>query len=172
MNNFSVIFLISILVFISCNKDDDSVVGDSEFATATVNNAPFVASQDTEEIRFMRARIRTGNVLDVLAREDGTNNDFKNVIFYLSNYQGAGTYKTGLSEDEPHHIEYSIGSGSYQRYSNSIFQKDIPGFEPGTVVINSDDGNIIKGTFNFVGYNSGDQTVTVTNGKFQINYEN
>jgi len=65
--------------------------------------------------------------------------------------------------------DLSIIFGNVRYYSsNSI--SNLAGFTPGEILITSDDGISIEGTFRFDGYNFQNIVIPVTNGQFKANF--
>tara|TARA_R110002124_G_scaffold87407_1_gene225071 strand:+ start:101183 stop:101701 length:519 start_codon:yes stop_codon:yes gene_type:complete len=172
MKQFITSFVILILVgtITSCKKDDVDN-SNSEFANATYGNGEtFTATQDSNEVQFISANItNVSNLpyLRIIARQDRPNNNYITFDAVIQNYTGPGVYISGANATN--NADLSIIFGNVRYYSsNSI--SNLAGFTPGEILITSDDGISIEGTFRFDGYNFQNIVIPVTNGQFKANF--
>ena len=166
---YSLFLFICMVLFVSCNKEDDGNPEDNpEFTTATyLDNVLFEATQDSDGIAFMLATL-TVNGLTIQSRQDRPNNNFITIKLFLANYEGPGTYYTGVDEDDNNYAY--LGYEDSGRYYSGSYVINSPGFEPGIITITKDDGVVIEGTFNFIGFNGNDVSTLIENGKFKVGY--
>ncbi|WP_432411704.1 hypothetical protein [Rasiella sp. SM2506] len=172
MKFYSIILFTSLFLFISCQKDDETVENNSEFATALLKGTDsFVASKDNSEFTFLRATLH-GNDLEIMARQDMPNNRFITIRILLEEYAGPGTYYSGIDEDDLYNVSIGFGGEAGISYYSDYSKADFEGFRPGVFTITKDDGVLIEGTFSFIGFYNSTTSVDVTEGKFKMGFGN
>lgn len=148
------------LVMTGCNKSDDveeivggGAGGGAEFLTATIDGASFEAAQSPAVI----VEARTSN--NMLTLHGGTN-EGNTIRATINGYSGAGTYTTGDGISNLNSLSYLTLPANFWTSTFDIGS--------GTLVVSSDDGTTVEGTFSFEGFNAQDQTTkTITNGSFK-----
>lgn len=163
----SLLFFVSIAIS-SCNKsnDDDGDGGDggSENFSAKVDGSNFSAS--TDPATLIGAQLNSG----VLVAQ-GSDNNGNAINFSITNYTGAETYKTGDVLTNGNMIQY-IKVSPVGAWGSNLATAALGTLTPGTIVITSDNGTVIEGTFSFEGYNSSDMTTKmITEGRFKVNLD-
>ncbi|MDX1461930.1 MAG: hypothetical protein R3359_02650 [Marinirhabdus sp.] len=153
----------------SCSNDDTSPEQNLEFVTAIYDgDKNFESSPDTKEIEFNRADIESGNRLKIKARHDRPHSNFVSIYIDIKDYNGVGTYSVGDSEEVGSSMKLTFGRNDFSVYTCDYNERDMPGFEPGTLIITKDDGEIMEGTFSFKAFETVSRSIEVTNGKFKI----
>jgi Family of unknown function (DUF6252) len=162
MKNVLIIFLMSLTVM-ACNKSDDDGGDDPQVATGTfkaqVDGASFEGIEGT-----VVAQVNSGT----LSISGGTS-DSENLQMIIVSFDGTGTYPLNFT---------NLGTYSYlpdpsNPDPNTVVVYTTVGDATGNngeLKVSSYDGNIIKGTFTFTGFNLDDMsdTVSVTSGQFEI----
>jgi len=151
-----------ILLFTSCNTDDDNeggspVIGNT-FLTAKVNGVNFEASEEVIFVAF-------GGALSDQSGIVGTNEDGYEISFILPNPLTEGTIDRSTMDTE------FITVLSYSESPNNArwgVSNDDNRETPFTITISNIDENFVEGTFSFVGTNIEDNTtIEVTEGQFK-----
>ncbi|MBP41516.1 MAG: hypothetical protein CL528_07065 [Aequorivita sp.] len=154
----------------SCKKDDDGgddPQGGSGTFTAKVDGNNFSGMQGT-----VVARVTNSGAGQAIAISGGTEQS-ENLQIILTSFDGEGSYDLNF---------VNIGTYSYlpdpsNPDPNTVVVYSTVGTgqgNNGTINISSYDGNTIKGTFNFTGYNLNNtsESVSVTDGQFNIEVTN
>ena len=151
------------LAFMACTNDDGQDVsgGAEEFVADVAGVGKISASKDFDTISG--TKIAAGGSNTVVLQ--GTDNSGKGFMLRLSTYNGTGTYDLGFS-NIANTATYIGGTAAGQQYSTSYQGTS------GKIVVSSDDGKRLEGTFEFVGkLNNTSTSVTVTNGTFKVNLQ-
>ncbi|MEP2935920.1 MAG: DUF6252 family protein [Gilvibacter sp.] len=171
---YSFIFLA--LLMTACDKDDDATTdpdddttaAGAEFLTAKIDGVAFEAAQDPAVI--VGAQIGSSGSIQVLVFQGGTNAG-ETISISITNYDGPGTYVTGDSVDNASGANY-ITIDPLATWQSSFATAFVGGLELGEIVITSDDGEVVEGTFSFEGYNADDESSKmITEGKFKANID-
>lgn len=170
--NKTILVLLAVLAvsFTSCKKDDDGgddPQGGTGTFSAKVDGSNFSGMQGT-----VMAQLTNNGNGQVLAVTGGTM-ESENLQMIIQNFDGEGTYNLNF---------LNIGTYSYlpdpsNPDPNTIVLYTTVGdglSDNGTISISSFDGNTVKGTFSFTGYNIDDEsdTVDVTEGQFNVEVTN
>ncbi|GEM_PF-4674764 len=162
----SKLFLIALMIFgaWACstdgdNNDEDQSPSTSSRLTAKVDNVLY------ESISVFDSIFYGGNQVSGFSIS-GTNTSQDLILISVSGYNGPDTYD--FTSSFGNITFYDKATDDWFRYDSSKEN----GF--GTVVVSSDDGEEIKGTFTFetFGAKDSDRKVTVTEGKFTAEYYN
>jgi hypothetical protein len=150
----SLIAIFACLFVTSCSSSDDLGLGGSggKSLSVKIDGSSFNASELTT------SAIVTNGILTIQGGK--TNGETLRVT--IMNYTGAGTYKTGDNISNVNSMNY-ITLSPVATWSSAF---DIGS---GTLVVSSDSGSKVEGTFNFVGVN-GSSSKNFTEGKFSIEY--
>ena len=150
----SLIAIFACLFVTSCSSSDDLGLGGSggKSLSVKIDGSSFNASELTT------SAIVTNGILTIQGGK--TNGETLRVT--IMNYTGAGTYKTGDNISNVNSMNY-ITLSPVATWSSAF---DIGS---GTLVVSSDSGSKVEGTFNFVGVN-GNSSKNFTEGKFSIEY--
>ena len=158
-NSFLLILILA-LTFLSCKKDDDNGGGNnsaSEFLSASIDGVSFSATELTI----------AGTLSGTIWVVQGGTSTGNTIRLTVQNYTGPGTYyfggitntNTGTYIADP--LTNPLGWTSFGTADNS-----------GSVVIQSDNGTVTEGTFNFEAIGGTPLTTKlITNGTFKANYE-
>ena len=170
MKNFrNVLVLIMIgLTVIACKKDDEG--GDDPMGGAGSFTAKVDGSNYTGIDGAVAAQIQQAGPNELLAVSGGSANA-ENIQFIIQNFDGVGTYELNFISIGTYTILPDVNNPS----SVLIYTTVTPDGGPaGEAKISSFDGDTVKGTFNFTGYKSDDQseTVSVSDGEFNIELTN
>ncbi|MDT0556126.1 DUF6252 family protein [Patiriisocius hiemis] len=152
------LFFIS-LAIIACKSDDDG--GDNPSngegsLTATVDGNSFESDPSLTQIQILN----NGNVVAITGPKAQ-----ETIQFNINGYSGVGTYNMSPSNV----ASYGIVTDPNDPQGSAVAYVSI---SDGELNISEDTGSNMKGTFSFVGTNAEDpsDTVTVTNGAFNIDY--
>jgi len=149
----------------SCSKSDDGgedPQGGTGTFSAKVDGATFTPIQET-----IVAQMSGSGAAQTLAVSAGTMNS-ENLQMIIVGYDGVGTYDLNMT---------NIGTYSYLPNpsnpdpSTVVIYSTINGqTSNGQLKVSSVDGNVVKGTFSFTGYNMSNpsESVSVTDGQFNI----
>lgn len=161
-----VMFLFAAVAFTACSSDDDgdnnnggngNGNGDgnaSEFLTAKIDGTDFEAAQDPAVI--VAASIGNG-VLSI----QGGQNDGQTIRATINGYDGPGTYTTGDNLANVNQLMY-VTLTPVATWMSTF------NIGSGTLVVTSDDGEVVEGTFSFEGFNAEDNTTkNITEGSFK-----
>lgn len=157
-----------ILTGCSKNNDDDGGGGDTgggaESFTAKIDGTSFSASNDPATL--IGAQLNSGVFV-----AQGSDNSGNAINFNITSYTGAGTYHTGDLLTNPNMIQY-VRVSPQGGWGSNLATAALGTLTPGTIVISSDNGTVIEGTFSFEGYNSSDMsTKMITEGSFKVNLD-
>ncbi len=170
--NKTILVLMAVLAIslTSCKKDDDGggdPPGGSGTFSAKVDGSNFSGMQGT-----VVAQLTTSGSTQVLALSGGTTQS-QNLQMIISGFDGVGSYDLNFM---------NLGTYSYLPDPGNPDPNTVVVYTTlgngqgnnGTVNVSSFDGNTIKGTFNFTGFNLDDNsdTVAVTEGQFNIEVTN
>ncbi|MFK7748766.1 MAG: hypothetical protein AB8B65_10265 [Kordia sp.] len=155
------VFCIAILTvtMISCNNDDDVATMDTantagEFLTAKVDGVDFSAME-------VSVTATTSNNVLSLVGGDSNGNTFQMAI---QNYNGVGTYVTGDVITNSNAMSY-ITVTPFALWTSTFDTGN------GTLEVTTDDGSIIEGTFEFLGYKDASTRILFSDGEFKANIE-
>ena len=151
------------LAFMACTNDNGQDVsgGAEEFVAEVAGVGTVSASKDFDTISGTKIGTSGSNTVVL----QGTDNSGKGFMLRLSTYNGTGTYDLGFS-NIANTATYIGGTAAGQQYSTSYQGTS------GKIVVSSDDGKRLEGTFEFVGkLNNTSAAVTVTNGTFKVNLQ-
>lgn len=151
---FSLIAIFACLFAISCSSSDDLGLGGdgSKSLSAKIDGANFEAAGLTT------SAIVTNGVLTI----QGGKSNGETIRITIFNYKGAGTYKTGDNISNTSGMNY-ITLTPIATWSSTF------NIGSGTLVVSSDSGSKVQGTFEFNGVN-GSASKNITNGMFSIEY--
>jgi len=163
-------------LFTSCSSDDNGGDngdtgnnGAAEFLTAKIDGADFAASQDPAVLVGAQMAAQGGTTVVVV---QGSDNNGNAINFSIFNYEGVGTYTTGDGPTNSNLIQYLTVS-PFAAWGSNLATSLVGGLTPGEIIITSDDGTTIEGTFSFEGYNADNMTTkTITEGEFKANFDN
>lgn len=144
--------LIACVAMMACSSNSDDAGSGGKSLSAKIDGADFVANSIT-----IGATI-TNNVLVI----QGGKSNGETIRANIMNYTGAGTYTTGNSLSNASSMNY-ITLTPVATWTSTF------NIGSGTLVVSSDTGSKIEGTFNFQGVNGG-ASKSITNGKFSIEY--
>ena len=146
---------------IACSNDDDSGNSDdpamntaAEFLTAKVDGVDFSAME-------VSVTATTSNGVLSLVGGDSTGNTFQIAI---QNYAGVGTYVTG-------DVVTNSNAMSYITVTPVALWTSTFDTGTGMLEVTSDDGSIIEGTFEFLGYKDPSNRILFSDGAFKANIE-
>ena len=148
---------------IACNKSDDDGGEDPQVTTGT-----FKAQVDGGSFEGIEGTVVAQLNSGTMAISGGTNAS-ENLQMIVMGFDGTGTYPLNFT---------NIGTYSYLPDPNNPDPNTVVVYTTvgdamgnnGEVKVSSYDGNIIKGTFTFTGFNLDNMsdTVSVTSGQFEI----
>lgn len=156
---FNVFLMMCIAItFVACNNDDDSDVPDAnnaaEFLTAKVDGVDFSAME-------VSVTATTSNNVLSLIGGDSSGNTFQ---MAMQNYTGVGTYITG-------DVVTNSNAMSYITVTPVALWTSTFDTGNGILEITSDDGSVIEGTFEFLGYKDPSNRILFSEGAFKANIE-
>jgi hypothetical protein len=157
------------LVASGCSKNNDDgsggdTGGGSESFSAKVDGSNFSASNDPATL--IGARLNSG-----VFTAQGSDNSGNAINFTINSYTGAETYRTGDLLTNPNLIQY-VRVSPTGAWGSNLATAALGTLTPGTIVITSDNGTVVEGTFSFEGYNSSDMsTKMITEGRFKVNLD-
>jgi hypothetical protein len=162
---YLILFLATSLI-LGCNKDDAPADNDpEEFFSATVVDAEgsfnFEATKNgiTD---YMTARTQ-GSPEDTRLQLRAKNfDDFLDIQFEISGFQGSGTYTSGDREDNPNIMRFGLNRNTTWWNSGGSIHQQVT---TGTLTIN-DSGAFLQGTFSFQAYRQ--TTYKQVNGSFKV----
>ena len=143
------IFMMAMLLLVSCSKNDDSNdnSNDDVYIKFTVNGQNYNYNPATGI--SLKTTFNGG---------EGVDNTYKFINLSLPNDYATGTYDIVLSDPN----DLTTYNAYYESVGDNIdFEAD-----SGTITITSIGSEYVTGTFNFSGDNNG-TTVSVTNGSFR-----
>ena len=163
-----ILFALSLQLFVACNKDDDkpqNPIDQLPPATQTgantfgclINGEPFVVSNTSNQ-----TAIYQGGVLQIGGSIDNSDMDV-NIILRISESISINTIYSLTNITFNQSLFINNGNGCYYDFANTI---------SGSVTItNFDQTNfIISGTFNFSTETNECENITITNGRFDLQY--
>ncbi len=163
-----ILFALSLQLFVACNKDDDkpqNPIDQLPPATQTgantfgclINGEPFVVSNTSNQ-----TAIYQGGVLQIGGSIDNSDMDV-NIILRISESISINTIYSLTNITFNQSLFINNGNGCYYDFANTI---------SGSVTItNFDQTNfIIAGTFNFSTETNECENITITNGRFDLQY--
>ncbi len=141
-------FLLAVIVvfaFSSCNNDDDGNVG-----SGTVK-----ITVDGKSYNFKN--VTAASALGLITIEGETEDGKISLLLMMTSTIEAGEY------------EFNTQGSNL----TALYTENEEGYFPetGTIKITSHSGRKIKGTFNFSGHSMNGQTVEITNGSFDVKYD-
>ena len=156
---FNLFFIMCIAItLVACNNDDDSddsaMNTAAEFLTAKVDGVDFSAMEVS-----VTATI-SNNVLSLIGG-DSSGNTFQ---ITMQNYTGVGTYITG-------DVVTNSNAMSYITITPVALWSSTFDTGSGILEVTSDDGSILEGTFEFLGYKDPSTRILFSDGKFKANIE-
>ena len=164
------------VVATSCKKDDDNndeegeQGGGTELFTAKVDGANFAASTDLATL-IGGSLSTTQNGMILVAQ--GSTNDGDFINFSITDYDGVGTYTTGDDIMNPNSIQYGEVAGGATVWASNLATAALGTLRAGEIKVTSQNESSVKGTFSFEGYDGqGMTTKNVTEGKFEVNFDN
>jgi hypothetical protein len=149
----SLIAIIGCLIMFSCSSNDSGLEGSGgKSLSVKIDGNSFKAAGLTT------SAIVTNGILTV----QGGKSNGETVRLTIMNYTGAGTYTTGDNLSNMNSMNY-ITLTPIATWSSTF------NIGSGTLVVSSDSGSKVEGTFEFVGVN-GNASKNFTEGKFSIEY--
>ncbi len=154
---------------VACNKSDDDGGEDPTGGTGTLT-AKIDGTNFTADIA-VQAQISAAGQGEALAISGGTSQS-ENLQMIIQGFSGEGTYNLNFT---------NIGTYSYipdpsnPDPTTAVIYSTVNGTQSvGELNVSSYDGDTIKGTFSFTGYNLNDpnDTVSVTQGSFNLTVTN
>lgn len=155
--------LLFIIAFMACSNDDGQDVSGSgeEFTAEVAGVGTISASKDFDTVSGTKISAGGANVVVL----QGTDNSGKGFMIRFTTYNGPGTYDLGFG-NIANSATYIGGIAMGEQYSTAYQGTS------GKIIVTSDDGKRIEGTFEFVGkVNNTSAAMTVTNGKFKVNFQ-
>lgn len=159
----------------SCEKEgedgDEDKNGDF-YLTAKLGEASFTADlSDTET--WGAFKYHEGSLTISVADNIANVGEGTLMLNILDGYKGAGTYKVGVGGNVKNYARYttgSMGTGNLNFWAaetgSASSANDIG---TGSIVVTSEKGGVVEGTFQFDGYNNNNQTTkNITEGKFRL----
>lgn len=165
--NKTILLLMAVIAIsmTSCSKDDDGgddPAGGTGTFSAKVDGDTFTSLEGT-----VAGQLTNAGPTKVLAISAGTSQS-ENLQMVVTTFDGVGTYDLNFT---------NIGTYSYlpdpsnpDPNSVVIFSTANGQSSNGQLKVSSYEGNVVKGTFSFTGYNLDNlsQSVTVSDGQFNI----
>ncbi|MCB0451907.1 MAG: hypothetical protein KDC94_03260 [Aequorivita sp.] len=153
----------------SCKKDDDGgddPQGGTGTFTAKVDGGTFTGMEGT-----VVARVANSGVGQTLTVSGGTSQS-ENLQMIITSFDGEGTYNLNFTNLGTY--SYLPDPGNPDPSTVVVYTTANGLSNHGTLSVSSYDGNTIKGTFNFTGYNINNlsESVSVTDGQFNIEVTN
>ncbi len=144
------------IAFVACSDGENPSY--KEEITASVSDfGTFTSSKDFDTVFGTKIITGTATTLNI----QGTDNSGKGFLLRISTYSGAGTYELG--SDYRDFGLWINGPTVGDQYSTTF-----PGTS-GRIVVSSDAGGFVEGTFEFVGRLSDTSAAkTISNGKFKV----
>ena len=147
------------IAFTACNNDDDETMNEDptaagEFLIAKVDGVDFSAME-------VSVTATTSNNVLSLVGGDSSGNTFQMAI---QNYAGVGTYITG-------DVITNSSAMSYITVNPVALWTSTFDTGSGTLKVTSDNGSIIEGTFEFLGYKDTSNRILFSDGEFKANIE-
>lgn len=156
-----VLFSMAVTLFVGCKKDDDTNNNNETYSmTLTVNGA--TTTYKTAYAKYDEYYSNGNRVVQWSLIGSGDSPDYPSVGFGIdsTDYHQAGTYDLD-----------GTGGSNFAVYWPK--QDDFPyytdGSHPAHLVITSDDGTTVSGTFSF-SVDNGTTTDSITNGSFKAKY--
>jgi hypothetical protein len=161
-STFSLLLLFAILSF-SCSNDENRLP-DEEFLNATVGHEKFAVNSTSGKTHCEKILTNYGAIDLIVKAESHTG---KKIDFRILNYKGKGRYSFGDNPMNMSWINYSEASPpALWSAPNRIPGQ---GFITNMMEITEDDGSIIKGSFEFTGYENSQFTwKSVSQGNFNL----
>lgn len=161
MKKISLLLFVCMLI-ISCSKNDDDLSGKNHL-TAKIDGTDW--SADIESSNTSATLYH-----DILLSISGSETDptIGSFLFNIRNYKGVGSYTVGVGSADKSYGRFTTGSvaNSFKSWNAEIDDNDIG---TGTVVITSDNGKAVAGTFTLSLYNKKDMnTKKITEGSFEL----
>jgi len=146
---------------IACNNDDDA--NDSNDPTANTAAEFLTAKVDGVDFSAMEISVTatTSNNVLSLVGGDSSGNTFQ---FAMQNYTGVGTYITG-------DVITNSNAMSYITVTPVALWTSTFDTGTGTLEVTADDGSVIEGTFEFLGYKDASTRILFSDGAFKANIE-
>ncbi|MDG4949836.1 DUF6252 family protein [Weeksellaceae bacterium KMM 9724] len=167
--NLNLILLSFLLAFSmsACSSDDDAggdgwSSGSSYYMRAKIDGTDWVASEESVDYDDVYAVLEGEYLLIAGETED------KSITIAIGNYSGPGTYYVGQNEDDFGAMAYyEINTDHF--WSNNFSTQELGDLEKGKLVVTSDNGDVIQGSFNFNAYNpnGSPSVINITNGEFR-----
>jgi hypothetical protein len=155
--------LLFVIAFMACSSEDgqDPSGATEEFTGEVAGVGTISASKDFDTVSG--TKIAAGGTTVVVLQ--GTDNSGKGFMLRFTTYNGPGTYDLGFA-NIANTATYIGGTGLGEQYSTAYQGTS------GQIIVTSDDGKRIEGTFEFVGkVNNTSSAMTVTNGKFKVDIQ-
>ena len=158
MKTKNLLILLSLAIVItlgSCNSNDDTgnPAGSNGSITLTVDGSSWNASLSVQAVN-------SGGVVNVT----GSDSNAKQAGITLYGANGPGTYKVGPNGIQGNMLRWTEGLAAEQTYQASFV------IGSGTIVVDKLDDTEISGSFEFTGYNTNQNTKTITEGKFSAKF--
>ncbi len=140
------LLLICAIFSFSCSNDQDALP-DEQFLTANINAEKYAVNSSSGKVHCEKILAHYGGI-DLLVRVES--NSGKNIEFRILNYRGKGRYSFGDNPMNKSWISYSEAAPP----GNWTAPFRIPGLGGITnhMEITDDDGTMIRGNFEFSGY--------------------
>ncbi|MEJ7780588.1 MAG: DUF6252 family protein [Daejeonella sp.] len=162
----NIALVITILVIISCKKDDgltkETQSGANTFS-CKINGKVFLPKEELFSGRTLYANIKTINGIKILIVGASNATNKLDVSLKIENFTGVGTYQ--LSTSQSIFADYEIRNPVPNEIKYTTRNSDI-----GKINITRSDNNIVSGTFEFTCINEKDNAdrVVFTKGRFDL----
>ncbi|HSI71267.1 MAG TPA: hypothetical protein VK941_13610 [Gillisia sp.] len=158
-----VLLLFCALLNFGCSNDDSPLLTE-EFLTATVGHEKWSVNSTSGKMHCEKILANYG-AIDLLVRAESHNG--RNIEFRILNYKGKGRYSFGDNPMSKSWINYSEASPPALWSAPSHLPGQ--GMITNRMEITDDDGAIIKGNFEFSGYENTQLTwKSVSRGNFNL----
>ena len=159
--------LVSAVIATGCSNDDESGSGDGGGEmTASISGSGSFKSH-----AISSNAVKTANSTGTSLFIQGTNSDGVGITMTIMNYTGEGTYQFG-----PVTSNFNTASYTETNISNpmdtQVWAASYDTSSSGSITILNESESGVKGTFNFKGKNSNDDSIKViSNGNFDLKFK-
>lgn len=155
--------LLFVIAFMACSSEDgqDPSGSAEEFVGDVAGVGTISNSKDFDTVSGTKISAGGANVVVL----QGTDNSGKGFMIRFTTYNGPGTYDLGFA-NIANSATFIGGTAMGEQYSTAYQGTS------GKIIVTSDDGERIEGTFEFVGkVTNTSGSMTVTNGQFKVNLQ-